>query len=76
VVNVKAALWQAERVELYYLGIIDVLQEFTLRKKLESAYKVQMQTLFGQDPTLVSALPPSQYASRCDRAHSTQSQMK
>jgi hypothetical protein len=49
---------------VFYFGIVDILQEFTLRKKLESAYKGQLQSLFGQDPNMISALPPPQYAAR------------
>ncbi|XP_022897916.1 phosphatidylinositol 4-phosphate 5-kinase 4-like isoform X2 [Olea europaea var. sylvestris] len=41
------------------LGIIDILQDYDISKKLEHAYKS-----FNYDPTSISAVDPSQYSRR------------
>jgi hypothetical protein len=48
----------------YYLGIIDILQEFNMSKRLESAYKQRLQILAGKDPSLISAVDASVYSKR------------
>merc|ERR1719473_1016513 len=50
--------------ETYYIGIIDILQKYDMRKKCEKAYKVRVLTLKGQDPTTVSVQTPQVYADR------------
>lgn len=57
---------EASEVELFevydvvlYMGIIDILQEYNLRKKLEHAYK-SMQF----DPVTISVVEPKLYAQR------------
>lgn len=57
---------EASEVELFevydvvlYMGIIDILQEYNLRKKLEHAYKsIQF------DPETISVVEPKLYAQR------------
>jgi len=49
---------------VYYLGIIDILQEFNMVKRLESAYKSRRQVLAGEDPNLISAVDSSIYGKR------------
>jgi len=49
---------------VYYVGIIDILQEFNMTKRLESAYKQRLQMLAGKDPTLISAVDASVYSKR------------
>ena len=51
-------------VRRYFLGIIDILQEYNMRKKCEKAYKVRVMTLKGHDPTTVSVQTPRIYADR------------
>ena len=46
---------------IYYMGIVDILQEFNMKKRLESAYKTRLQVLAGKDPTLISAVDSSVY---------------
>ena len=43
----------------FYFGIIDLLQTWTVKKRLERAAKVYLK---GKDPHGLSALNPSQYA--------------
>jgi hypothetical protein len=45
----------------YYIGIIDVLQEWTLSKQLERAVKV---FLYRYDPNGISAMNPIDYSKR------------
>lgn len=49
--------------ELYdvivYFGIIDILQDYDITKKIEHAYKS-----FQYDPTSISAVGPKQYSRR------------
>lgn len=42
-----------------YLGVIDILQAYTLKKKLEHAYKS-----FYFDPQTISAIEPKLYSKR------------
>lgn len=42
-----------------YFGIIDILQDYDITKKLEHAYKS-----IQYDPTSISAVDPKQYAKR------------
>ena len=42
-----------------FFGIIDILQDYDISKKLEHAYKS-----FQYDPTSISAVDPKQYAKR------------
>ena len=47
--------------EIYYIGIIDILQQYNLLKFTENKYK----SYFSQDcSTKISALPPQRYAKR------------
>ena len=46
---------------LYFLGIIDYLQDFNFDKKFENKFK---SNLPGVDGKLISAVPPKDYASR------------
>merc|ERR1711998_157629 len=56
--------FEVEQDTIYYLGIVDILQEFNMKKRLEGAYKTRMQVLAGKDPTLISAVDSSVYAQR------------
>lgn len=42
-----------------FFGIIDILQDYDISKKLEHAYKS-----FQYDPTSISAVDPKQYSKR------------
>lgn len=44
---------------ILYFGIIDILQDYDISKKLEHAYKS-----FQYDPTSISAVDPKQYSRR------------
>lgn len=55
---------EEEENVIYYMGIVDILQEFNMKKRLESAYKTRVQVLAGKDPTLISAVDSSVYAQR------------
>jgi hypothetical protein len=46
---------------LYFMGIIDYLQDFNFDKKFENKFK---SNLPGVDGTLISAVPPRDYAVR------------
>ena len=47
--------------EIYYIGIIDILQQYNLMKFTENKYK----SYFSQDCSAkISALPPQRYAKR------------
>jgi len=50
-----------DKAEIYFMGIIDILQEFNLLKKLEFVFKT---TLLRYDRTGLSAVPPLQYSRR------------
>lgn len=45
----------------YYIGIIDILQEWTLTKRLERAIKIY---IYRNDPYGISAMNPIDYARR------------
>ena len=47
---------EEESDTVYFLGIIDILQEFNMKKRLENAYKTRLQVMAGKDPTLISAV--------------------
>lgn len=49
------------RVETYFIGIIDILQEYNTKKKLEHVYKAQ---ILRKDPTKISAVNPVVYGDR------------
>jgi len=49
------------RPETYFFGIIDILQEYNMKKKLEHAYKAQ---ILRKDPTKISAVSPVVYGDR------------
>eukprot|EP00796_Vickermania_ingenoplastis_P005605 gene5605-4027_t len=51
------------REEVYYLGVIDVLQEYNSSKKLENFAKG-----FYNDRTQISVIPPPEYAERLYRS--------
>jgi len=44
---------------IIFFGIIDILQDYDISKKLEHAYKS-----FQYDPTSISAVDPKQYSKR------------
>lgn len=44
---------------ILFFGIIDILQDYDITKKLEHAYKS-----FQYDPTSISAVDPTQYSKR------------
>lgn len=44
---------------IIYFGIIDILQDYDISKKIEHAYKA-----FQYDPTSISAVDPKQYSRR------------
>lgn len=44
---------------ILFFGIIDILQDYDISKKLEHAYKS-----FQYDPTSISAVDPRQYSQR------------
>jgi hypothetical protein len=50
--------------EIYFCGIIDVLQEYDIKKWLEHEYKKNKQKKMGQDPQAISAVKASTYAKR------------
>eukprot|EP01004_Peranema_trichophorum_P003507 NODE_2492_length_1567_cov_95.322715_g2146_i0.p1 GENE.NODE_2492_length_1567_cov_95.322715_g2146_i0~~NODE_2492_length_1567_cov_95.322715_g2146_i0.p1 ORF type:complete len:436 (+),score=57.24 NODE_2492_length_1567_cov_95.322715_g2146_i0:77-1384(+) len=63
--GVRARDYQSNALdELYYVGVIDILQGYDAKKKLEHAYKSSLQTCRGKDPALISAVPASMYAKR------------
>jgi hypothetical protein len=45
----------------YYIGIIDILQQWTISKQMERMYKVHV---LRKDPRGISAISPKQYAKR------------
>lgn len=47
--------------ELYFIGIVDIFQEYTIRKQLELSYKVKK---FDVTPDKLSSVDPTQYATR------------
>jgi len=49
----------AEENEIFYIGIIDTLQQFNRKKKLEATLK-----RFKYDKTKISAVPPLEYKTR------------
>ena len=54
----------AKKVEgpgMYFIGIIDILQDYNLSKKLERFFKVYIQ---GADPDGLSSAPPTFFANR------------
>lgn len=59
----EAASVQVELFEVYdvvlYLGIIDILQEYNMKKKLEHSYKS-----LQFDPMSISAIEPKIYSKR------------
>jgi len=52
-----------ESKEVYFLGIIDILQEFNTKKKAENV----LRGMRGEDRTQISAVAPDQYADRFTR---------
>ena len=60
----RAHRYHAHKVagpSVYYLGIVDVLQDWTLAKQAERFYKVHV---LRKDPRGVSAIAPQAYAAR------------
>lgn len=49
---------------IYYIGIIDILQQWTLQKRLERFAKTQLQR---KDPNGISCMPPGPYRERFQR---------
>ena len=50
--------------ETYFLGVIDILQEYDLKKKLEHEYKAAREKQKGKDPNAISAVKSSVYSKR------------
>jgi len=46
------------------LGIVDVLQTFTLKRRLETFVKTGITSLEGNDPEGLSVVDPGSYAQR------------
>jgi hypothetical protein len=66
-VKKKYASWKAKSVSgaaIYYMGIVDFLQEWNLRKRVERAAKIYIQR---NDPQGVSVMRPSPYRDRFQR---------
>jgi len=55
----------ADGREIYYLGIIDILQLYTIRKKVEMFFK---SCILNKDKNGISAVPPNEYSERFIRA--------
>jgi hypothetical protein len=53
--------------ELYFVGIVDIFQEYTIKKQLEHSYKVKKYDTADQ----ISSVEPSLYASRFKKFMST-----
>jgi len=60
--GLRAAM--VESPGIYYMGVIDILQAFTLEKRIERFVKTY---LLCKDPQGISAIEPRQYASRFRR---------
>lgn len=63
----KYASWKAKSVSgaaIYYMGIVDFLQEWNFRKRVERAFKIYVQR---NDPQGVSVMRPSPYRDRFQR---------
>lgn len=60
--GLRAAM--VESPGIYYMGVIDILQAFTLEKRMERFVKTYF---LCQDPLGISAIEPRQYASRFRR---------
>ena len=52
------------RGEIYVLGIVDILQQFTCRKKTECCLKQFGAVLRGGHPQCMSIIPAADYANR------------
>ena len=50
--------------ENYYFGIIDILQEYNMKKKVEHAYKSRLMELKGKNPKDISAVNAKDYGER------------
>ena len=48
----------------YYMGVIDVLQEWTWAKRAERSVKSAVGVVYGWDVAGISAVPPEQYKGR------------
>ena len=46
------------------MGIIDILQKYNLKKKLENAYKSRREKRKGKDPEAISAVGSAVYSKR------------
>jgi hypothetical protein len=57
----------SEKEATYFLGIIDILQKYNLKKKLENAYKSRREKRKGKDPEAISAVGSSVYARRFEK---------
>ena len=49
---------------IYFMGIIDILQKYNLKKKLENAYKSRREKRKGKDPEAISAVGSAVYSKR------------
>ena len=50
--------------EVYLLGVVDILQTFTLKRRLETFVKSGVASLEGADPGGLSIVDPATYARR------------
>eukprot|EP00759_Apiculatamorpha_spiralis_P031206 PhF_6_TR32952/c0_g1_i1/m.48485/K00920/PIP4K2; 1-phosphatidylinositol-5-phosphate 4-kinase len=53
-----------EHKEVYYLGIIDILQPYNTKKKLENGTRGVLSKLFSGSKAEISSVPPADYAKR------------
>ena len=58
---VRNKIYNKKKTLIYHVGIIDFLQVWNKKKKLERIYK---QKFKGADSNKVSAVPPRQYSKR------------
>jgi len=57
--------WQRKGChKAYDLGIIDILQVYNMRKKVENAFKTRSVKMGGGDPTTISCVDPRAYGQR------------
>lgn len=49
---------------MYFFGIVDVLQEYSFKKKIETYYKTGLYSIEGKDPRGLSVVNPTNYGKR------------
>lgn len=50
--------------EVFLLGLVDVLQTYSIKRRLETLVKSGVYQLEGQDPGAISIVDPETYAAR------------